>query len=210
MIRAIFAVAVAALPSWAFCQGGPELPSFSSVMDRVFAKSENMRVNMDIRGFFNGDRYDVRDTFAKIDMEVSREYGGKNYRFSGDVDGRYLSGRVEARSDGAWEIWGGGLSVTLRKRGASDYELSGFVDEDQPNGSRHIDVDLRQWGSPGSFSVWESGVNLDVRKFGSSTSVSGDIELDRFGKKALAVLGVFVAVIESELDKPKEEPAPKK
>ncbi|MBI5883276.1 MAG: hypothetical protein HZB91_09240 [Elusimicrobia bacterium] len=211
MVRAIFSVAVALMPSWAFCldAGLPELPSFASVKEQVFAQSERLRVNMDVRGWFEGERYDVRDTFAKIDLEVSRGYGGKEFRFSGSVDGRSFNGRVEKRSDGSWEIWGGGLSVTLRQRGASDYEISGYINEDQPNGSRHIDIDLRQWGSPGSFSIFETGVSIDVRKFGSAASLTGDVELERFGRKSLAVLGVFVAVIESGFDAPKA-PANKK
>lgn len=202
MLRLVFAVACACLPSWALCQdqGLPELPSFSSIKEQVFAQSESLAVNMDVSGYFEGSRYDIRDTFAKIDLNVSRDAGGKEFRFSGNVDGRYLTGEVEAESDGSWRIWGGGLSVDLRPRGASGYELSGFVDE--ADGSRHIDIDLRPWGAPGGFSVWESGVSIDVRKFGSTASLSGEIRTDRFGKKSLAVLGVFIAVLESELDRP--------
>jgi len=198
LLAAIFAASV---PSLALAELRlPELPSLSSVLEKVQIRSERMRVSLDIRGYFNGDRYDLRDSLARIDMEVSRESGGKGFRFSGDVDGRYLSGRVESRNDGSWEIWGGGLNVDMRKRGAGDYEISGFVDEAE--GSRHMDVTLRQRGMPGNFSVWENGANIDISRFASTTSLSGEIELSRFGKKSLALVSVYVAVLESQLDKP--------
>jgi len=157
---------------------------------------------MDIRSVFNGDRYDIRDALARIEMDVSRDAGGKGFRFSGDVDGRYLSGRVEMRNDGSWQIWGGGLNVDMRNRMRDDYEISGFVDE--VDGSRHIDVTLRSRGMPGNFEVWENGVNVSISKFASTTSLSGEIRSDRFGKKSLALLGVFVAVLEAQLDKPRQ------
>ncbi|MDD5628674.1 MAG: hypothetical protein PHU21_06390 [Elusimicrobia bacterium] len=207
MLRTAFAAVFACLPSWtlALDQGLPELPSLSSITEKVFAQSESLRVDMEVYGYFEGTRYDIRDTFNKIDLEASRESSGKDFRFSGTVDGRYLTGRVEAQNDGSWRIWGGGLSVDLRPRGASGYEITGFVDEAE--GSRHIDIDLRPSGAPGSFSVWESGMSIDVRKFGTTADCSGDIRTDRFGRKSLAVLGVFIAVLESELDRPAPAPA---
>jgi hypothetical protein len=206
MARILLAALIAAsLPSFALAELRlPELPSLSSVMEKLQIQSERMRVSLDIRGFFNGDRYDLTDSMARIDMEVYREAGGKGFNFSGTVDGRYLTGRVESRQDGSWGIWGGGLNVDMRKRGNSDYEISGFVDE--INGSRHMDVTLRQRGTPGSFSVWENGADIDISKFASTTSLSGEMDLSRFGKKSLALLSVFVAVLEAQLDAPKSQP----
>jgi hypothetical protein len=202
MRTALAAFLVLSLPSPAPCAELrlPDLPSFSSALQKAGLKTERIRVSLDIRSVFDGDRYDIRDSFARIDMDVSRESGGKGYRFSGTVEDRYLTGRVEQSADGSWEIWGSGLNMDMRKRGTADYEVSGFVDEE--GGSRHIDVTLRQRGRPGEFSIWDSGVSIDVSKFASTTSLSGDIDPQRFGKKSLALTSVFIAVLEAELDKP--------
>ncbi|MBI5243660.1 MAG: hypothetical protein HY922_08265 [Elusimicrobia bacterium] len=207
MLRQILAaILIAGVPSWALGAelSLPQLPALSAVMKAVGLQGmERIRVNMDIRSVFNGDRYDIRDPFARIELDVSRESGGKGFRFSGDVDGRYLNGRVELRNDGSWEIWGGGLNIDMRRRGSADYEISGFVDE-AVGGSRHMDVTLRQRGSPGSFDIWDNGVSLDFRKWASNVSVSGEIDPQWFGKKSLAIVSVFVAVLEAQLDQPQK------
>ena len=201
--RFFAALLLAALPASALAaeQRLPELPSVASVLETIRPQGlEPIRVSMDIRSVFSGDRYDIRDPFARIELSVDREAGGKAFRFGGDVDGRYLTGTVEARADGSWEIWGGGLNIDMRKRGAGDYEISGFVDE--ADGSKNIYITLSQRGAPGNFDIWSNGVSLNFSKFASDVSVSGQIDPRWFGKKSLALVSVYVAVLEAALDKP--------
>ena len=159
---------------------------------------------MDIRSIFGGDRYDINDYMSRIQANVSRDYGGKSFQFSGNADNRYFTGTVDTRTDGSYQIWGGGLNLEMRKWGGNDYEISGWVDE--IDGSKSIRVTLRQRGF-GNFDVWDNGVNLTFSKFASDVSVSGEIDPRWFGKKSLALTSVFVAVLEAQLDKPTPAPA---
>ena len=200
---------LAALPSWAPCAEprAPELPSVASVLAAVNPQPTGpIRVSMEIRSVFGGDQYDISDTMSRIQANVSRDPGGKSFRFSGNVDNRYLTGTVETTGYG-YQIWGGGLNVEMRKWGTDNYEISGWVDE--ADGSKSMRVTLRPRGF-GNFDVWDNGVNLTFSKFASNVSVSGEIDPRWFGKNCLTLTSVFVAVIEAQLDKPTPQPAAQK
>lgn len=178
----------------------PELPSFEAVMEELpFKALESTRISMDIRSVFGGQEYDIRDSFAQIDMNVRPDSGGR-YRFSGNAGRYYLTGEIDPRGADSFSIWGSGLNIDMRKYGADSWEISGFVDEE--DGSKHIRITLRQRWGPGTYSIFEHGLSADVSRFGKDASISGDMDPKRFGKKSLAILGVFVAVLEAEVDKP--------
>ena len=184
-------------------QRAPELPSMAAVRQEIKLNSmERIRIDMDIRSVFSdGMEYDLRDSSNRIDMNVRRDPSGRGYRFSGDADGRYLTGQVDAQGDGSrYQIWGGGLHMDMRRYGNDRYEISGYVDE--KDGSKFVTVTLRREGSPGYFSIFENGFDGYVSRFGSDARLSGQMDLERFGKKSLALVGVFIAVIESQLNRP--------
>ncbi|MFH1724677.1 MAG: hypothetical protein ABII00_08645 [Elusimicrobiota bacterium] len=205
MIHKLLATILAAsLPSMALAEPRmPDIPSVTSVLETIGIQGDELDVDMDIHGWSDGD-YNIRDSFLNIDIDVDRESDGETWRFGGDVDGRGLRGEVEKKSDDSYEIWGGGLNVDMRRRGTDNWEISGFVDE--VNGSNHIDITLRQRGGPGCYDVWEHGVDLDVNRWASSTSLRGDIEVEKFGKNALALTAIFIAVLQSELDTQQSKP----
>ena len=181
----------------------PDLPSMAAVRQELGLKGMgSLRIDMDIRSVFGGSQYELADRVNRLDMNVSEDSGGRGYQFSGNVDGRYVTGQVVAQSDGSpYRIWSSGLNLEMRPSGDGSYEISGFVDE--LDGSKYLRVTLRQRGTPGSFSIWESGFNGDVSRFGSDARLSGQMESGRFGKKSLACVGVFIAVIESQLNQPR-------
>ena len=202
--RALAGLLFLSLPMSALAQLKlPELPSFGAVMEQLpFKTMESTRISMDIRSVFGGQEYDIRDSFARIDLNVRPDAGGR-YRCSGDVDGRYLTGEIEPYGD-SFRLWGSGLNIDMRKVGSDRWEISGFVDE--ADGSKHISIALRQRWGPGTYSIFESGLSADVSRFGKDAIISGDMDPKRFGKKSLAILGLFVAVLEAEADKPQPKP----
>jgi len=154
---------------------------------------DTMDVDMQIRGVFNGQQYDIRDRTAGIDLNIHKD-AMNAYAFSGDIDGRYVSGDVTVYGGGTFSLSASGINLDMRKFG-DRYSISGFVDE--KDGSKYMDVDLRE-DYAGRFSVWESGVDLDISKFGSDYDVRGDIELGKFGKISLSMVAVCVGILDSQ------------
>jgi len=137
-----------------------------------------------------GSSLDVRENFLRISL--SGHKSGSGYSFSGSAGPQYLHARVNPRGEPkrGFDLWGSGADLSITPAG-SGWRLWGRADS--TNISLHVD----RFGS--GWSVWgQSGLQVNVHGGGSGLTVMGSFDEQRFGVKALAVLGAALAVLDDQ------------
>lgn len=137
----------------------------------------------------DSNRYEVLESSLGIEMSGYKESAGAFY-FMGWVEGGIFNVSVRPVSPGrpqfGYDLSGPGILLNLAPYG-SGLSLSGHVDFTQISLilTRTDDDRWRLWG--------QGGLDLEVRKSGNTLSLAGIMDLERFDKKSLAVLGTAMA-----------------
>ncbi len=146
-----------------------------------------MRVSSSLGGF-----YQIWEPSLRVNISGSRDSGGY-FRFYGSVENESLSFNASPYSSRdpsrGYSFWGG-VSLSLTCSGSS---CRAFGSVDGKSFSLHVN---RFRG--GGYSIWgQAGMSLSVISTGDDLTVNGSVDLEKFGKKSLAVLGAVLAVVNS-------------
>lgn len=141
--------------------------------------------------------YDVSEGSLGISLRGSRD-SSHAFHFSGSAGNEYLTLTATPVSSQdltrGFNVWGTNLNLSLQPSG-SGFQATGWVD------GQYWHVTISRSGQS-YYHIWgTNGLNLSANSYGGMMNVSGSLELARFGKKSVAVLGAALAVVDSLPDR---------
>lgn len=142
----------------------------------------------------SGAFYDIRESALRINLSGSKD-SNNYFHFSGSADNHFLSLTASPYSSQdpsrGYSLWGAGVNLSINPSGSNYYYVSGSLD------GKNFHLSISRSGDSYYSILGQGGVSLSANSFGRDLAVSGSVDLAQFGKKALAVLGTALAVVDS-------------